>query len=119
MDPEPRQPFRQVFPRVILSGHAKLPQDAVARALWQLLTIVVSVDPSDGTVLEVDSTLVTSPARGFVRQLMVGRSLAESPVPVLEDVQKYYAGGAKKALIAALKQVYDAWSVWTTESANT
>jgi len=107
-DPEPPEPSRPVFPRVILSGHAKLPQDSVARARWQLLTVVVSVDPSDGAVLELDSTLVTSPARRFVRELLVGRSLAESPVPVLHDLQKYYAGGAKKALVAAITQLYDA-----------
>lgn len=100
------------FPRLILSGHAKLPQDAVARAVWEILSVVVAVDLENGTVLDADATLVTDPAKDFLRDLLVGRSLAEPPDQAIEFVQEYYWGGAKRALVAAIRELYENWAEW-------
>lgn len=98
------------WPRYILSGHAKLPQDAAARSVYEILTIVVAVDPVDGRVLDVGSTLVTSPAQEFLRQLLVGVSLSDSPEPVFNTLQNFYWGGAKKALAAGVRDLYNSWA---------
>ena len=104
----------QVFPRLILSGHAKLPKDAVARAVWEILSIVVAVDPATGIVLEADATLVTEPAKKFLKDLMVGRSLAQSPEIAVTTIEDYYWGGAKRALMAAVRELYDKWTEWSS-----
>jgi hypothetical protein len=102
-------PAREIWPRYILSGHAKLPQDAAARSVYEILTIVVAVDPESGRVLDVGASLVTAPAREFLRQLLLGASLAEPPDLVYDTLQKYYWGGAKKALAAGIRDLYNSW----------
>jgi len=98
------------WPRIVISGHARLPQDAAARALYEILAVVVTVEPDSGVILDVDSTLVTRPAREYVAELLIGTSLDESPECVLECVQRFYWGGAKKALAAAIRELYDGWA---------
>jgi hypothetical protein len=94
---------------VVVSGHAKLPKEAAARAIYEVLSIVVAADLRQGVVVEVDSTLVTQPAKTFVRELLLGVSLDESPDAVLGCVERYYWGGAKRALAAAVRDLYDKW----------
>jgi len=97
------------WPRLILSGHAKLPQDSAARAIYEILTVVVAVDPTTARVIDAETTLVTRPAREFVTRLLTGVSLDESPRGVLDVLDAYYWGGAKKALAAAIYELYDKW----------
>jgi hypothetical protein len=97
------------WPSYILSGHAKLPQEAAARSVYEILTVVAAVDPQNGKVVDVGSTLVTRPAQEFLQRLLVGKSLMDPPDKVLNTVQLYYWGGAKKALAAAIRDLYNAW----------
>lgn len=107
---EAQRDARSMWPRMIVSGHAKLPQEAAARAIYEILSIVVSVDPRDGTVLAVDCTLVTQPAKEFVEDLLRGTSLCDSPDKALHSVDTYYWGGAKRALAAAVRDLYNQWN---------
>jgi hypothetical protein len=100
----------RLWPRLILSGHARLPQDAAARALYEILAIVASVDPATGVILDVDSSLITRTARDYVADLLIGTSLDEPATDVLATVQRMYWGGAKKALAAAVRELYDSWA---------
>ena len=90
------------WPRLILSGHAKLPQDSPARSVYEILTVVVAVDPATWRVLDVGSTLITGPAQEFLRRLLLGVALSDPPEPVFATLQAYYWGGAKKALAAVI-----------------
>ena len=92
-----------VWPRYLLSGHAKLPQDAVARSVYEILTVVVTVDPGTGKILDVGCSMVTRPAQEFVHHLLLGISLDDPPQHVFELLQKYYLGGSRKALAAAIR----------------
>lgn len=100
---------RSVWPRIIISGHAKLPQDAAARAVFELLTVVVAVEPDTGRVLDVDSSLVTDPAKVWLRDLLMSAKLSASSGPILDAVERYYWGGAKKAVAAAIRDLYTRW----------
>jgi hypothetical protein len=99
-----------IWPRYLLSGHAKLPQDAAARSVYEILTVVVTVDPATGTVLDVGCTMVTTPAQEFVRRLLLGVSLAEPPNHVFDTLQNFYWGGSKKALAAGIRDLYNSWA---------
>jgi hypothetical protein len=98
------------WPYYIVSGHAKLPQDSPARSVYEILTVVAAVDPLSGMVMDVGSTLITGPAQEFLRRLVVGVSLDAPSDSVLETLQKYYYGGAKKALAAGIRDLYNVWS---------
>jgi D-serine deaminase-like pyridoxal phosphate-dependent protein len=98
-----------VWPRYLLSGHAKLPQDAVARSVYEILTVVVTVNPETGTILDVGCSMVTRPAQEFVHQLLLGVSLDDPPQHVFDLLQKYYLGGSRKALAAAIRDLYNSW----------
>lgn len=96
--------------RLVFSGHAKLPQEAAARGLYETLAIVVSVEARYGVVLQADSNFVTKPGRQFVHDLLIGVSLEDSQELVLGYVQSHYWGGAKRALLAALRDLYENWA---------
>ena len=98
------------WPFYIVSGHAKLPHDAAARSMYELLTVVAAVDPASGTVFDVSSTLITEAAQHFLQRLFTGVSLDSPPDQVYETLQAYYWGGAKKALAAAIRDLYNTWS---------
>ena len=98
------------WPFYIVSGHAKLPHDAAARSMYEILTVVAAVDPATGNVSDVSSTLITEAAQHFLQRLFTGVSLDSPPDHIYETLQAYYWGGAKKALAAAIRDLYNAWS---------
>ncbi len=97
-----------------MSGHAKLPQDAAARAIYEILAIVVAVDPATGVIVDADSTLVTRPAKEYLEKLLIGVSLSDPPSRVLDAIQDSYWGGAKKAVAAAVRDLYDRWEFFVS-----
>lgn len=94
---------------VVFSGHAKLPRESVAGSIHETLTIAVAVEQRYGVIVQTDVTLVTQPAKDFVHCLLVGVSLNDPPEPVLDYLTTYYHGGAKKALLAGVRDLFDRW----------
>lgn len=111
-----REPM--TWPYMIISGHAKLPNEAVLRAAYESLAVVAAVDLSTGRVLDVDCTFVTATARRFVTQLLVGVDLRADSVEVFETLQDFYWGGAKKALVGAVRDLYAHWNAAQGESSS-
>lgn len=90
----------------LLSGHARLPAESAAKTVYDILTVTVEVDADTWTVLQMDSTLITPVAQQFLRRHLVGIALSGSPEPVLEDLEHVYHAGAKRAVIAAVRDLY-------------
>ncbi len=92
---------------ILLSGYAKLPSNTTAQKLFDQLVVVASVDYSSGIVLDVDCTMATELGRRFVIDTLKGYDLNRGPNALLETVQLHYFGHLKKALLTALKEIFD------------
>jgi hypothetical protein len=98
-----------LVPRVVLSGHAKFPADTSVRAAYDLLAIVAVVETRHGVILEVEATVLTAAVRDFIRGVLVGACLSDPMEPVLDHLNRYYRGNAKRSIVAAVSDLYQQW----------
>lgn len=91
---------------VLFSGYAKLPTNITAEAVYNIMAVAVLVDQRSGIILEAEATMVTGLARRFIAELLVGYNLNDGPEGLMELLETYYHGSAKKALETALRLVF-------------
>lgn len=89
------------------SGYAKLPSGITATEMYRVIGVVVVVDMETETIVEADCTLATETGRNFIRNIIAGFSLANGIEPLMRIVDTRYQGSAKKAIITAMKIIYD------------
>ena len=92
---------------VLFSGYAKLPVGITASEMYKVIGLVLVVDEESGEILDADCTLATEVARKHVAKLIVGYSLNQSPEKLVRAVDQAYQGSAKKAIITAIRIIYD------------
>jgi hypothetical protein len=97
-------------PRVLLSGHAKLPQDTAVRADYDVLAVIVVVEERHGVIIDVDVTSLSAPARDFVKDALIGISLSDPMDRVVEYLSASYRGNAKRSILAAITDIYKQWN---------
>jgi hypothetical protein len=90
---------------MILVGHAALPQGTAAKGSYDHLALVVEIDKKYGVIVNAECSLVTALADSTVKKLLVGRSLQDGVEVIIEEILSSYYGGARNALIAALKDL--------------
>lgn len=87
---------------IFITGYAKLPTGITAQELYTVVAVGLLIDKENGTIVDLDCTLVTSTAKRFVRENLVGRKITNyDEIEAIFD-ERYY-GCAKKALLFALK----------------
>lgn len=95
-------------PRLVLfSGYAKLPTGITASELYKIIGLIILVDMETGEITEVDCTLATQLARRHVSAALVGHMITDGPEHLAQVIDKIYQGNAKKAIITALRIIYD------------
>ena len=104
--------------RVLLSGRAKLPQDTAIHAKYDMLAVIVVAEERHGVILEVDVTSLSAPARDFVKDALIGVSLADPLDPVIEYLNASYRGNAKRSILAAIADIYKQWSKLRADGAD-
>ena len=92
--------------RILFSGYAKVPTGITASEVYKVIGVVLIIDEDTETILEADCTLTTAVARNYVSSILVGKSIAD-PESLVRIVDKTYQGSAKKAIITALRIIYD------------
>lgn len=94
------------YKRILFSGYAKLPAGITASEVYKVIGVVVTIDEDTETILEADCTLTTELARKHLSSILVGKSIA-NPESLVKVVDKTYQGSAKKAIITAIRIIYD------------
>jgi hypothetical protein len=92
---------------VLFSGYAKLPTGITASELYNVIGIVVLVDTETGIVTDADCTLATELARRHVSTALIGHNITNGPDDLIRSIDQVYQGSAKKAVITALRIIYD------------
>ena len=91
----------------LFSGYARLPQDVSHQNLHRRVGIVVEVD-GDGKIVHSSCTLLMDLARDFLDRLLVGHSVIDERDEIEAVIRERYRGHSQAALIAAMKQVFEA-----------
>lgn len=92
---------------VFFSGYAKLPAGITASEMYSVVGVIIVVDMHTAKIVEADCTLATQVGRDFVKKLLVGHAMSNCLNPLLREIDCRYQGSAKKAIVTALKIIYD------------
>ena len=92
--------------QILFSGYAKLPTGITASEIYKVIGVVLLVDEDTGEIIQADCTLATAVARNHVSSILVGKQLA-NPDYLVRIVDTTYQGSAKKAIITAIRIIYD------------
>lgn len=95
---------------IFITGYAKLPTSITAEKLYKVIAIGVEIDPKTGIIVEADCTLATEVGRNFLKKLIKGYCLFDGIDSLIKIIETRYYGSARKAIITALKIMYDKWS---------
>jgi len=101
---------------IFLTGYAKLPSSTTAEKLYEVIAVGAEVDPETGEIIDSDCTLATDLGRRFFKKITVGYSLKSGIEPLLQSFEKRYHGSARKAIITAMKLMYDKWQNFEKEN---
>jgi len=91
---------------LLFAGYARLPENIVSGHGSDLLTLELEVDLT--TDLIVDASCSSIPALGqkFILDLLIGYDLKQTLDSPKDEIQRYFCGPAKKAVLAALEKAY-------------
>lgn len=103
---------------ILFTGYAKLPSNITAGELYKVVGVVVVVDMVRDVITEVDCTLATELARRYASEAMLGYDLKNGIEPLLHYIDQIYQGSAKKAIITALRVIYDKYRSYKEGSVN-
>lgn len=93
--------------QVLFSGYAKLPTGITASEMYKVIGVIVVIDIDSGDIIEADCTLATQVARDHVSGALLGHSFKNGPDLLLRRIDQVYQGTAKKAIITAIRIIYD------------
>jgi hypothetical protein len=94
---------------IFITGYAKLPSSITAAKLYEVIAVGVEIDPNTGIIVECDCTLATTVGRNFLKKLVLGYNLSYGIDDLLNRFEVRYHGSARKAIITALKIMYEKW----------
>lgn len=92
--------------KIFISGYAKLPKGITATELYSVIAVGLLVNANTGEILDADITLVTSVAKNFFRNCVIGENLNHIE-PIEKMFTETYFGSARKAIISALRTCAD------------
>ena len=98
--------------RVLFTGYAKLPAGIPASEVYKVIGLVVVMDIKSGYIVDADCTLTTALSSRFVADALIGQSFKNGPDPIIRIVDDVYQGSAKKAIITALRIIYDKYRAY-------
>jgi hypothetical protein len=91
---------------LVVVGYAKVPRTSGAHGATDLLAVSLRVDRETGTVVDVDSTAVSSVVRSWVADLLLGVDFSADISPVLAEIDESFLSNAAGSLKQAIS---DAW----------
>ncbi|MFP4457533.1 MAG: DUF3870 domain-containing protein [Clostridia bacterium] len=93
---------------IYVSSFVKLPAGIPSENVYKVLDIGFVIDQDTGVIKNVSITLLTDVAIKFLSEMIIGFNLEKHELSVLtEEIKSRYHGSAQKAVIAALKNVFD------------
>jgi len=91
---------------LIVVGYARVPRTSGAHGVTDTLAVSLRIEAATGTVLEVDSTAVSSLVRSWIAELLLGTDFRADVAPVLAEIDAGFLSNAAGSLKQAIT---DAW----------
>lgn len=95
---------------MVFAGHARLPKSIAGAETCVSVEIEVSLDT--GLVVELASRTVLPRAEALLREILIGRSVDESPTLAISELQRRYHGADGRAICTAVLNAHANYLRW-------
>ncbi len=93
---------------VYFSGSARLPSTIPSGGMYELINVGMMIDTKTGQIVDVSATLLSTGAKRFLDDLIIGHNLHEEGINALiDEINDRYFGDSQKAIIMAIKNAYE------------
>ena len=92
---------------IVIAGSARLPENATAKHVFGYLTIELGINPVNSTIVDISCTLLPSLGRQLLHNALLGSKIEEGIKDAVRQLEERFSGATKKAMIAALEDVYE------------
>lgn len=104
--------------KLCITGNARTQQKNPITARFSHFFIVFIVDAESGTIVDLDVTVLLPATNNFIRELLLGRSLAEVDTELLELIRASYLGSSQKAIQMAYMEAVKKYRTWRCTHQN-
>ncbi|MDF2713375.1 MAG: hypothetical protein K0R28_300 [Paenibacillus sp.] len=88
---------------VLVTAYGKAPQGSAMYEVYKYAGIVLEIDPSDHTIVDVEFTFITDLAKDFIRRLVIGYNLSQGIDDLVRRIEAHYFAPSTNSVIVALK----------------
>ncbi|MDC3413787.1 DUF3870 domain-containing protein [Aquibacillus sp. 3ASR75-11] len=103
---------------VICTGYSKLPDGMAAKNLYGVMGVGLEVDPNTDNIINASCTFITNMCNDFIKEIFEGHNLNEGIDAPIEIFEKRYFGLGKKAIISAMRDAYNQFSIYKSMQEN-
>ena len=97
---------------IICTGYSRLPDGMTAKNLYGVMGVGFEVDPKTDCIVNASSTFVTNMCTDFIKSIFTGHDLKEGIEGPIEKFERRYFGLGKKAIVAAMRDAYNQYSIY-------
>ncbi|MDN4075365.1 DUF3870 domain-containing protein [Fictibacillus terranigra] len=97
---------------IICTGYSRLPDGMAAKNLYGVMGVGFEVDPQNDCILNASCTFVTNMCNDFIKSILEGHDLKNGIEEPIEKFEKRYFGLGKKAIISAMRDAYNQYSIY-------
>ncbi|MDO5116313.1 MAG: DUF3870 domain-containing protein [Synergistaceae bacterium] len=100
------------FEKLCIVGNARTQQKNPITARFSHFFIVFIVEAATGKIVDLDVTVMLPATSNFIRELFIGRSLAEVDSELLECIRCCYLASSQKAIQMAYMEAVRKYRSW-------
>lgn len=104
--------------RICIVGNARPPRDAPIANKYIYFFITFIVDGSTGKILDLESSTILKLTNDFIRELFLGKSLAQLDEDLLAEIKHRYMGSCQKAIQVSYKDAVIRYNLWKENIEN-
>lgn len=104
---------------VYFISYSKLPSTISAAKLVSVVGVGLVIDIKTGIIVDTSCTLITSEAKRFLKNVIVGHNIHEDGIEkLIEKIQYRFHGLSQKAVCVAVKGAVERYETWKNECLN-
>ena len=100
------------FDKLCIIGNARTQQKNPITARFSHFFIVFIVEAGTGKIVDLDVTVMLPATSNFIKELFLGRSLAEVDKELLELIRGSYLASSQKAIQMAYMEAVKKYRTW-------
>jgi len=101
---------------IILLGTARLPEKIRPKDSVGYLAIYLEIDPVNSQIVDISSNLVPSLGEKIIHNAVLGHEIKKGIEQAIKQIEMRFYGITKRAVIAALEDVYQSYGKYLEEN---